>query len=264
MKIYDEVLAKSLNKYFLHICVLFFFCPVSVSLAKADSELICNFDKYNTAGGAKIEIIKSFIPEAQRHLIKDNKETMHLDFGLEGEVTKDTDKRLEFRYEFVNRGTTNVSIRYIYFRTNDKTNVTMKPQGYQDIGPIWGKCREIKNTSNQYIRYTDASEKDVCGEVAIVLGEEGMSLGVTINNEDGTVQNQGWIDEAKRRWGADYISHCASVLRPTLNSGSSTSSIPTTSTSSSKLDKAKSTCTELGFTLGTEKHGDCVLKMMDN
>ena len=35
-------------------------------------------------------------------------------------------------------------------------------------------------------------------------------------------------------------------------------------TSSSKLDKAKSTCTELGFTLGTEKHGEGVLKMMDN
>ena len=42
------------------------------------------------------------------------------------------------------------------------------------------------------------------------------------------------------------------------------SSTPTTSNSSSKLDKAKSTCTELGFTLGTEKHGECVLKMMDN
>ena len=37
-----------------------------------------------------------------------------------------------------------------------------------------------------------------------------------------------------------------------------------TSTSTSKLDKAKSTCTELGFTAGTEKHGECVLKMMDN
>jgi hypothetical protein len=34
-------------------------------------------------------------------------------------------------------------------------------------------------------------------------------------------------------------------------------------TSSSKLDKAKSTCTELGFTLATEKFGECVLKMMD-
>ena len=36
------------------------------------------------------------------------------------------------------------------------------------------------------------------------------------------------------------------------------------SPSSSKIDKAKSTCTELGFTAGTEKHGECVLKMMDN
>jgi len=35
------------------------------------------------------------------------------------------------------------------------------------------------------------------------------------------------------------------------------------SSSSSKLDKAKLTCTELGFTAGTEKHGECVLKMMD-
>jgi hypothetical protein len=34
--------------------------------------------------------------------------------------------------------------------------------------------------------------------------------------------------------------------------------------STSKIDKAKSTCTELGFTAGTEKHGECVLKMMDN
>lgn len=30
------------------------------------------------------------------------------------------------------------------------------------------------------------------------------------------------------------------------------------------IDKAKSTCTELGFTVGTEKHGECVLKMMDS
>ena len=31
----------------------------------------------------------------------------------------------------------------------------------------------------------------------------------------------------------------------------------------SKLNKAKSTCTDLGFTAGTVKHGECVLKMMD-
>tara|TARA_B100000900_G_C20199239_1_gene561148 strand:- start:49 stop:627 length:579 start_codon:yes stop_codon:yes gene_type:complete len=37
----------------------------------------------------------------------------------------------------------------------------------------------------------------------------------------------------------------------------------TNSSSSFKLDKAKSTCTELGFRFGTEKHGECVLKMLD-
>lgn len=37
-----------------------------------------------------------------------------------------------------------------------------------------------------------------------------------------------------------------------------------TEMSSSNLDKLKSTCTELGFKSGTEKHGDCVLKLMDN
>ena len=37
----------------------------------------------------------------------------------------------------------------------------------------------------------------------------------------------------------------------------------TTTTSTSKLDKAKSTCADIGFTAGTEKFGECVLKMMD-
>ena len=31
----------------------------------------------------------------------------------------------------------------------------------------------------------------------------------------------------------------------------------------SKIDKYKSTCEEIGFTLGTEKFGDCVMKLMD-
>ena len=32
---------------------------------------------------------------------------------------------------------------------------------------------------------------------------------------------------------------------------------------SSKVEKSKSTCTEIGFTPGTEEFGKCVLKMMD-
>jgi len=44
-----------------------------------------------------------------------------------------------------------------------------------------------------------------------------------------------------------------------LSTSSSNSAPP-----SSKIDKAKATCTDLGFTAGTEKHGECVLKVMDN
>jgi hypothetical protein len=43
-----------------------------------------------------------------------------------------------------------------------------------------------------------------------------------------------------------------------------TSTMLPSTPSTSKLDKAKSTCTEIGFIAGTEKHGECVLKMMDN
>ena len=44
---------------------------------------------------------------------------------------------------------------------------------------------------------------------------------------------------------------------------SETSTSPTSSSSNlSELDKTKATCTELGFKAGTEKHGECVLKIM--
>ena len=46
--------------------------------------------------------------------------------------------------------------------------------------------------------------------------------------------------------------------------GLPTSSSSSTSSASSKIGKAKTICTELGFTAGTEKHGECVLKVMDN
>lgn len=48
---------------------------------------------------------------------------------------------------------------------------------------------------------------------------------------------------------------------PSANASATTATpIP----SSSKIDKAKSMCEDIGFTAGTEKFGECVLKMMDN
>ena len=53
----------------------------------------------------------------------------------------------------------------------------------------------------------------------------------------------------------------AEVIR-VLKSGSKTSS--SSSSTNSKLNKVKSLCKELGFRSGTEKHGDCVMKLIDN
>jgi hypothetical protein len=51
-------------------------------------------------------------------------------------------------------------------------------------------------------------------------------------------------------------------VKRVLKSESKTSS--SSSSTNSKLNKVKSTCTELGFRSGTEKHGDCVMKLLDN
>ena len=52
-------------------------------------------------------------------------------------------------------------------------------------------------------------------------------------------------------------------LRAKLDEGGTAATNQSSKSSTSKIDKAKSTCTELGFTAGTEKHGECVLKLMD-
>ena len=57
---------------------------------------------------------------------------------------------------------------------------------------------------------------------------------------------------------------CQETSISSSNSASSTTfSTPASPTSSTNLDKAKSTCTDIGFTSGTEKFGECVLKVMD-
>ena len=148
----------------------------------------------------------------------------------------------------------------INIRLKVKEKAELALSGDMGLFRLRGRCEADNATVSNGTNLQKASEKKVCGEVAIVLGEEGTTFGVTINNEDGTIQNQDWIDEAKRRWGNNYLSHCKNIMRLFQVTDTSPTSSTTTS---SKIDKAKSTCTELGFTAGTEKHGECVLKVID-
>ena len=64
------------------------------------------------------------------------------------------------------------------------------------------------------------------------------------------------VQEAKRRGLSCGVSE-ASSQSTTQSSTSSTTSTP------SKADTSKAFCKDIGFTAGTEKFGECVLKMMD-
>ena len=137
--------------------------------------------------------------------------------------------------------------------------------GYAQTGHVRYKCDKNSNEVRQLIASggstntnsnnpTGNIEKSCFnGNVTVCTPEQLCNRATSrrsgVKQWDSIKQFQPFVAEAKSR---------------RLSCGVSDSSTPTTSNSSSKLDRAKSTCTELGFTLGTEKHGECVLKMMDN
>lgn len=70
----------------------------------------------------------------------------------------------------------------------------------------------------------------------------------TVFHADGRVHPEGIIENGKFKY--------AQKISPTHKE-------PTQNLSNSPLDNAKKECAELGFTKGTEKFGDCVMKLID-
>ena len=142
---------------------------------------------------------------------------------------------------------------------------SVKPYGnYRHVSGIRYKCDKNSNEVRQLIASSSSANTDSnnptsnieksCfdGNVTVCTPEQLCNRATSrrsgVKRWDSIKQFQPFVAEAKSRG---------------LSCGVTDTSASST-TSSSKLDKAKSTCTELGFTLGTEKHGECVLKMMDN
>ena len=67
---------------------------------------------------------------------------------------------------------------------------------------------------------------------------------------------QEYVQEAKRRGLSCGVSEASSQSTTQSSASSTTSTL-------SKADKSKAFCKDIGFTAGTEKFGECVLKMMD-
>ena len=72
-----------------------------------------------------------------------------------------------------------------------------------------------------------------------------------------------YIEEAKRRGLGCGVNKTSTSDVETTLPVPETNSTNSTKPKVSKLDKAKSTCRDIGFTAGTEKFGECVLKLID-
>ena len=143
---------------------------------------------------------------------------------------------------------------------------SVKPYGnYRHVSGIRYKCDKNSNEVRQLIASSSSANTDSnnptsnieksCfdGNVTVCTPEQLCNRATSrrsgIKQWDSIKQFQPFVAEAKSRG---------------LSCGVTDTSAPTPTSTTSKLDKAKSTCAEIGFTAGTEDYGKCVLKMMDN
>ena len=111
-------------------------------VATAYRELRCAMNKYGNAGFDRIGIIKTYIPETQKHALTQTNSVRHMEFGLRGKVTENNEKKVKFHYKFLNAGVANVTIKHVFFRSTNKFAVNVSAPGYVDVGPVWGICEE--------------------------------------------------------------------------------------------------------------------------
>ena len=77
------------------------------------------------------------------------------------------------------------------------------------------------------------------------------------------VQPSGGYNASGPIWGVcEEVSFASGKSVSQAPSANASVTTKTTNPPSSKIDKAKSMCADIGFTAGTEKFGECVLKMM--
>ena len=138
--------------------------------------------------------------------------------------------------------------------------------GYAKTGHVRYKCNKNSNEVRQLLasgstgknssdNQPDTNNAKRCNK------DNPQNCGDTELCRYGTTSRSGSLVWEKKGY---YSAYAKEAKSRGLTCGVGNGSSDTNNSSTSKLDKAKSTCTELGFTLGTEKHGDCVLKMMDN
>ena len=125
---------------------------------------------------------------------------------------------------------------------------------------------DVVETDGQNNLPINTSDKKVCAEVFSIAGDQ--IFKVESRDSSGSPLNLDWIVEAKRRWGRHYAkteaNKCFALLSEDSNAKrDNVVQRKETATRQNSMLDAKSECSDLGFSSGTEKHGECVLRLLE-
>ena len=224
------------------VCILSLLLMIIVSPTKANT-LKCNF-LFKNVEGARILTRALFVPGSDPYRV---------DFSLaDVNYSRDGDASLSWKTPSILSRSDN-SAGYaskIFFNTSIYPKVKENP-------------RTVGNTviTTTSLKWTISNLRVPSGRVSTV------NFNVSIKAQDGetyrvTMDAMSDIDTSAYFSARGDCKKGAAEVKRILKRESKTST--SSSSTSSKLNKAKSLCTELGFRSGTEKHGDCVMKLLDN
>ena len=107
------------------IIILFLFIS---SIANSDElELNCKFDNYYAINRTYSQnLIKSWAPQIQTHIIKSDKTAYWNEVRIEGKVKVNDSKKVKFSYELKRKYITRWHL--VYFKSTKKANIDMNSQ----------------------------------------------------------------------------------------------------------------------------------------
>ena len=220
------------------IILTLFFLP---SFAYSEElKLECKLDNYNGINRSyEVNVIKSWVPVSQTHIINVDKTSRWNNRKIDGEVKKNNTKKIHIKYDYKNSTGQWAKYDFLYFKTSKKVAIGLIFPGYQPLGDVWGNCLEIKLVNKKPTENLN-SKKDSLENVSdkLVCYRHGLYNGT-------------YIKEAKRR-----NLNCKSENK-------NKNKIINSDSISNKTEPAETKCKELGFKKGNENFGNCVLKLMD-
>lgn len=132
----------------MRIILVMLFLTTSSFANSEQLELNCKFYNYKGINRTYSQnLIKSWSPEIQTHIINTDKTAYWNEVRIEGKVKVNDSKKVKFMYELKRKYVTRWHI--VYFKTTKKASIDMEFPGYIAPGSIWGTCEETKSNYKQ-------------------------------------------------------------------------------------------------------------------